>query len=200
MRFISSLLAVTVVTLTSGCGSKDKPTKSSAPAAQVQSKAQEQVQPKPKPQVSKLTSPKADETAMRPYTFSRDNGARFYKRCAACHQPDGAGIPGSFPALKTGLAKLAAIPEGRAYLVLVVENGLRGGLTREGQVYNGVMVRQAAGKSAADVADVLNYILDSFYKDVKPKLFTAKEVAEIIKANGRVNPLKVLSRRPDTQE
>ena len=42
----------------------------------------------------------------------------FVLHCAGCHRLDGSGVPGLAPSLHD-LAKLAALPEGRAYLVRV---------------------------------------------------------------------------------
>jgi mono/diheme cytochrome c family protein len=39
--------------------------------------------------------------------------------CQGCHLEDGSGMPGKVPALDGALARLAATPEGRAYLARV---------------------------------------------------------------------------------
>ena len=39
--------------------------------------------------------------------------------CAGCHLPDGAGAPPLVPDLRADLGQLAALPDGRAYLVRV---------------------------------------------------------------------------------
>src|SRR5262249_5636134 len=39
--------------------------------------------------------------------------------CAGCHRADGAGTPGSVPALRDSVARFLAVPEGREYLARV---------------------------------------------------------------------------------
>ncbi|HFB54701.1 MAG TPA: c-type cytochrome, partial [Hellea balneolensis] len=124
------------------------------------------------------------------------NGQRFYRKCIACHQKDGAGIPGSFPSLNQAIDVLAASDAGRTYLVSVVNNGLRGDLKTKRGNFKGIMVRQAGGKSAEDVADLLNYILDDFYDNSSVKKFTGQEVQTIMETQGRMSGDKVLALRP----
>ena len=52
-----------------------------------------------------------------------DDGATVFKRCAACHLGDGAGVPGAFPPLKANAQSLAATAPGRRYLALAVIRG-----------------------------------------------------------------------------
>jgi mono/diheme cytochrome c family protein len=87
-----------------------------------------------------------------------DAGASiFASRCAVCHGPQAAGIPGSFPPLHEQVVAFAKIPQGRDYLVMVVTTGLMGNLAVSGVNYNGVMPAQS-GLSDAEVAAVLNYL------------------------------------------
>jgi mono/diheme cytochrome c family protein len=81
----------------------------------------------------------------------------FADRCAVCHGPQAAGIPGSFPSLHEQVVAFAKIPQGRDYLVMVVTNGLMGNLKLSGVNYNGVMPAQS-GLSEAEVAAVLSYL------------------------------------------
>ena len=176
------ILLISSTLVIAGCGQKKTKT------AETGSKAQSVDQtipdtPKPVTQASQQTPHKVD-------------GAKFYKRCSACHGQDGDGIPGSFPALNAGLDALATTQKGRAYLVAVVYNGLRGQLIRPDATYNGVMVRQAAGKSPADVAAVLNHILKTFYPNTKLQAFTPEEVEQIHTSQGRLKPTEVLVLRP----
>jgi mono/diheme cytochrome c family protein len=83
--------------------------------------------------------------------------AIFANRCAVCHGPEAAGIPGSFPSLHEQIAAFAKIPQGRDYLVMVVTTGLMGALKVGGISYNGVMPAQT-GLSQAEVAAVLSYL------------------------------------------
>jgi mono/diheme cytochrome c family protein len=81
----------------------------------------------------------------------------FATRCAVCHGPAAAGIPGTFPSLHDQIAAFAKTPAGRDYLVMVVSSGLMGELNVAGVRYNNVMPAQS-GLSEADVAAVLNYL------------------------------------------
>jgi mono/diheme cytochrome c family protein len=86
------------------------------------------------------------------------NGAGvFAARCAVCHGPQAAGIPGTFPSLHEQVVAFAKIPEGRDYLIMVVSSGLMGELKVGGVHYNNVMPAQSA-LSEADVAAVLSYL------------------------------------------
>ena len=81
----------------------------------------------------------------------------FAGRCAVCHGPGAAGIPGAFPSLHEQIAAFAKTPEGRDYLVMVVTTGLMGDLRIGGVSYRGVMPAQS-GLSEAEVAAVLSYL------------------------------------------
>jgi mono/diheme cytochrome c family protein len=104
--------------------------------------------------------------------MAADDGATIYKRCAACHLANGAGVPGAFPPLKTDVRKLAGTPAGRRYLALVVIRGVSGPITVDGKPYRGMMPAQA-GLNDAQVAAVLNHVVRS--GSAKP--FTPKEIA-----------------------
>jgi len=110
-------------------------------------------------------------------------GQQLFQRCAACHLPDGAGVPGAFPPLAGRLAPLAASTEGREYLVLVVDRGLAGPITVDGTAYNGAMPAQAPALDNDAIAAVLNYVVsiigaDREDRDLMP--FTAEEIDAIL--------------------
>ena len=88
----------------------------------------------------------------------------FADRCAVCHGPQAAGIPGSFPSLHEQVVAFAKMPQGRDYLVLVVTSGLMGNLQVGGINYNGVMPAQS-GLSEAEVAAVLSYLASDLGKN-----------------------------------
>ncbi len=106
------------------------------------------------------------------------DGAAVYKRCAACHLANGAGVPNAFPPLNSNdVRALVAKPEGRRYLASVVIKGVSGPLTVDGKTYRGVMPAQS-GLDDADVAAVLNHVATGIAKagaGFKP--FTPGEVA-----------------------
>lgn len=89
--------------------------------------------------------------------LAASDGAALYKRCAACHLPTGAGVPGAFPPLTADFAVLANKPDGRRYLALAVLRGVSGLITVGGKTYRGVMPAQA-GMTDADIAAVLNHV------------------------------------------
>jgi mono/diheme cytochrome c family protein len=90
--------------------------------------------------------------------------AVFADRCAVCHGPQAAGIPGSFPSLHEQVVAFAKMPQGRDYLVMVVTTGLMGSLKVGGVAYNGVMPAQS-GLSEAEVAAVLSYLVGDLGKN-----------------------------------
>lgn len=104
-----------------------------------------------------------------------------YATCAACHLPDGAGIPGAFPPLRNRVSKIAALEGGREYLVAVVTYGLMGNIDVQGAQYFGVMAGNAGPMTPADIAAAINYVVfelnDSDVEGIDP--FTAGEVETI---------------------
>ncbi len=102
----------------------------------------------------------------------------FANRCAVCHGPQAAGIPGSFPSLHRQVVGFAKVPAGRDYLIMVVTTGLMGALSVGGTSYNGVMPAQS-GLSEAEVAAVLNYLAgDLGRNDLGESALTAAEVSQ----------------------
>jgi mono/diheme cytochrome c family protein len=100
----------------------------------------------------------------------------FAGRCAVCHGPEAAGIPGSFPSLHEQIVAFAKTPEGRDYLVMVVTTGLMGDLKLGGVSYRGVMPAQS-GLSEADVAAVLSYLASDRGKIAGDPALTATDVS-----------------------
>jgi len=88
----------------------------------------------------------------------------FATRCAVCHGPQAAGIPGTFPSLHEQVVTFAKSPAGRDYLIMVVTSGLMGELQVGGVRYNNVMPAQS-GLSETDVAAVLSYLASALGKD-----------------------------------
>ena len=86
--------------------------------------------------------------------ISRGEGV-YKDNCAACHQPDGVGIPGAFPPL----AKSDYLEDQKKTIEAVV-SGLSGKLIVNGKEFNGVM--PAWDLSDEDVANVLTYIYNSW--------------------------------------
>src|SRR5450631_3837301 len=105
----------------------------------------------------------------------------FASRCAVCHGPEAAGIPGSFPSLHEQIVAFAKSPEGRDYLVMVVTTGLMGELKVAGVTYRGVMPAQS-GLSESEVAAVLTYLASDRGKDASA---ASLSVADVVAARAR---------------
>jgi mono/diheme cytochrome c family protein len=102
----------------------------------------------------------------------------FATRCAVCHGPAAAGIPGTFPSLREQIIAFAKSPAGRDYLVMVVSSGLMGELSVASVHYNNVMPAQS-GLSEADVAAVLNYLASDLGKqDLGSTALSANDVTD----------------------
>ncbi len=102
--------------------------------------------------------------------------AVFAARCAVCHGPEAAGIPGSFPSLHEQIEGFGKTPEGRDYLVMVVTTGLMGELKVAGVTYRGVMPAQS-GLSEAEIAAVLEYLASGRGKNAAAPHLSAADVA-----------------------
>lgn len=115
------------------------------------------------------------------------SGPAIFTRCAACHTPSGAGVPGTFPPLGTDVRMLAANPAGRRYLALVVAKGLMGAITVEGKAYRNVMPAQ--GLDDAGIAAVLNHVGTAIARQ-GPSFtpFTASEVATLRASGADLGP------------
>ena len=86
------------------------------------------------------------------------NGEKLYSaNCAACHQANGAGLPGAFPPLAAS-DYIATDPMKAVHAVL---NGLTGPITVNGNDYNSVMPNLSY-MSDSDVADVVTFVINSF--------------------------------------
>ena len=80
-------------------------------------------------------------------------GEQVYLACVACHQPDGRGLPRTFPPL-VGSGRLLGPPE---ISIKIVLKGLQGALEASGQQYNGVMPGHETLLTDREIADVLTY-------------------------------------------
>ncbi len=123
-------------------------------------------------------------------------GEEAYQRCVACHQPDGVGIPGVFPALQNRFADIMASVEGREYVTMVLIDGLIGTIEIDGQRYVGAMPAQYL--SDAQIADVLDYLLTDFgASDTADSnmLLSENEVAQIRSKYSGVNAQSTLKLR-----
>ena len=91
----------------------------------------------------------------------------FLQFCVGCHQYDGSGLPPEVPSLRDDLSYLVGSPEGRDFMLRVP----------------GVI---GAPGDAEQVADLLNWIVETFYRgDLEVAPFTAADVL-----SGRERPMK----------
>src|SRR5690606_3824618 len=91
--------------------------------------------------------------------------------CIACHMADGTGVAGVFPPL----AQSDYLKNTEA-AIHAVKYGLQGEITVNGQTYNNVMT--PLGLSDQEVADVLNYVLNSWGNEAEG-MITVEQVAEV---------------------
>jgi mono/diheme cytochrome c family protein len=96
--------------------------------------------------------------------------------CQMCHQSNGEGLPGQFPRLNGRVDKIAGMPQGRRYLILVILHGMAGGIVVDSSKIVGVMPSMAVLKDN-QIAALLNAV--SAADGRKPVPFTAAEVAKI---------------------
>lgn len=125
---------------------------------------------------------------------AQPDGAAAYKRCAACHLPTGAGVPGAFPPLGANVRALSQSADGRKYMALVVIKGLSGPLTVEGKTYRGVMPAQGDLDDAA-IAALLDHVVTNVAKG-KAKPFTPAEIASARKSAASLNAAGVGKLKP----
>lgn len=104
---------------------------------------------------------------------SMARGAVIYEDfCMNCHMPNGEGAPGAFPPL----AGADYLLNKRNESIHAVKYGLSGEIVVNGATYYGAMA--ALGLSDAEVADVMNYILNSWGNE-DGKIVTPSEVSKI---------------------
>lgn len=119
------------------------------------------------------------------------DGAALYKRCAACHLPSGAGVPGAFPPLQSNFLLLAGKTEGRRYLALALIKGIAGPLTVDGKVYRGAMPAQSMLDDAS-IAAVLNHLGSTIAKGGSGfRAFAPAEVADFRQSGEGLTAAKV---------
>ena len=99
-------------------------------------------------------------------------------QCSMCHQPTGAGLPGTFPRLAGRVPIIAGSPDGRKYLASVLLYGLYGPVMIDGKQISGLMPPMASLNDQA-IADVLNHVLTLGKPGRKIAPFTAAEIAAV---------------------
>lgn len=115
-----------------------------------------------------------DKVKSEDFIESMDRGIIVYEDfCMNCHLPDGKGVEKITPPLA-----LSDYLLNREKSIKAVKFGQSGKITVNGKVYNGTMT--AMGLSDKEVADVMNYITNSFGNS-NNKMFTEEEVSKIEK-------------------
>lgn len=113
-----------------------------------------------------------------------DGDAVYARQCTSCHQPEGTGLPKTFP-------PLAGNPDlflDRLFPVYVVLNGLQGPLTVKGEHYQGAMP-PFGHLSDADIAAVVTYVRGAWGNaKLRPAGFADVDAAAVKQA--RKKPLK----------
>lgn len=106
---------------------------------------------------------------------SMERGKETYNTvCMVCHMPNGKGVAGTFPPL----AGSDYLVNNRTESIKSVKYGQQGEIVVNGVTYNGVMA--PLGLSDKEVADVLNYVMNSWGNE-QDKMVTEKEVAAVNK-------------------
>ncbi|MCH4089870.1 c-type cytochrome [Acetobacter sp.] len=120
------------------------------------------------------------------------DGQQLYTgNCSLCHQASAAGVVGQFPPLKGRIAAIASTPEGKAYVMHVLLNGLTGMIKAGGNPYMGYMPSFGA-QSDENIAAILTYVAS--LGDAKPApTFTADEVKK--ERASSLTPMAVLEER-----
>lgn len=85
----------------------------------------------------------------------------FARHCAACHQADGAGVPGLAPPLVGALKNIAENDQGRTYIAHVLVSGMAGTIRTGAGKFSGVMPSQAA-LADRELAAIASYVLAAF--------------------------------------
>ena len=142
--------------------------------------------PAPEEAATPEPEPAADEAlAQAPAdpSYDRDLGTQVYAaNCAACHQLNGAGLPGVFPRLAGHAADLYRADGGRDYLIEVMLYGLQGQIAVGGTNYNGLMPAWAH-LGDEQIAAVINHSVAGF-DDGVPDGFDAIRAEEVAARRG----------------
>ena len=111
----------------------------------------------------------------KPLKQSILDGEEIYQDfCLQCHLDNGKGVENAFPPL----AESDYLQNNIETSIRGVKYGLRGEITVNGKTYNGVMVNQ--GLDEEEIADVMNYILNSWGNKAEGQI-TVAQVLEVQK-------------------
>ncbi len=106
--------------------------------------------------IGKNDTPKPEVTAKNLQQRIKMGESVYASNCAACHQPNGTGIPNAFPPL----AKSDYLNADPNRAIDAIHNGLSGKITVNGKEYNSVM--PAVDLDNEKIANVVTYIMNSW--------------------------------------
>ena len=101
-------------------------------------------------------------------------GSEIYQDfCVQCHLQNGEGVSGVFPPLKNSDYLLNDVNRS----IVAVKKGLSGKIEVNGEAYDGLMTAQ--GLTNEEVADVMNYILNSWGNSTDEQVTESKVVSAL---------------------
>tara|TARA_R110002049_G_scaffold13550_28_gene59110 strand:- start:23 stop:475 length:453 start_codon:yes stop_codon:yes gene_type:complete len=128
-----------------------------------------------KKEAIKIGNVKISNPAQTDLEKSIERGSEVYQNfCVQCHLPTGKGVPNNFPPL----AGSNWLTEKRTESIHSVKFGQRGEIVVNGVTYDGIMTPM--GLSDEEVADVLNYVMNS-WGNTQEEMVTVEEVAAVEK-------------------
>lgn len=121
-----------------------------------------------------LTAKKSSSNKNPQLVASMERGKLVYDdMCITCHLADGKGVPKVFPPL----AKADYLRDNQDASIKGIKKGMSGEIEVNSVTYNSIMT--SLGLSNKEVADVMNYINNSWGNDYG-KLITPQDVTNII--------------------
>ena len=124
-----------------------------------------------------LFYPKSKDSAYQDKTLEQsiEDGQYVYEDfCSRCHLPDGNGVSGVYPPLNNSNWLKEKVNES----IASVKYGLQGEIEVNGEIYNNVMT--SMGLSDEEVADVMNYVMNS-WDNTQEEMLTPEKVGMIEK-------------------
>lgn len=107
--------------------------------------------------------------APKPTPDPRMVSKRLYmQNCAVCHQPNGMGIPGTYPPLVGSEWVLGQEWHGDNHIVRIVLHGLEGPITVEGRSFNNVMTPWGGVLKDDQIAAILTYVRSEWGNSAPP--------------------------------
>lgn len=94
-----------------------------------------------------------------------DGQALYVKSCSACHQANGAGLPGVFPPLANSPYVNS---DNRERMAAIMLYGLAGEIPVMGTVYNGVMSAWGGSLSDEELSAIATYVRSNFGNTADP--------------------------------